>query len=333
MEFIRLFIAICTFAGFMSMSDAFCSCTYHHPQTKFCNSRFIGKIRVTDGSIVESVENSSAIIAGKARILTVYKGKYEDFEEGETIYLHTPATFGTCRREFEVGDQLVTGRPFQGGLFIDQCDFQEMEEFFSVDQFRAIRSHIRTRAYVRGCQDCFIKDQYDGSYIYENECRSKYEFPVSTSACVPTGINGRCQWVKFSKRMYKIPDEEAPSPITPSMVPSTTTTKLTTTSTSSPPTTKATTTVVSRQLTPVRDSIIQNSFERSLETEEEENSEETTENEEKDPISSPKAAVVGKQNFNVDIGTVAYHFVTVKPPKFSIVKYLMKVVWPRHRRR
>uniref|UniRef100_H2XVP2 NTR domain-containing protein n=2 Tax=Ciona intestinalis TaxID=7719 RepID=H2XVP2_CIOIN len=176
-----------------------CTCEFMQPQEKICHDDFVGIIEILAEDIRSNIFPG---VMARAKIVKVFKGKYQDFRPNDMIYIYSDP--GSCLLDVWSGKQIISGKTYNGGVKMDRCSFRELFDYFTPQQIEAIDSHIRSNAYDRGCSACKIKKQYDFSMSKDNECRDVYEFPVQTSACV-AGNDGTCGWVDVSQRRVQLP--------------------------------------------------------------------------------------------------------------------------------
>jgi len=168
--------------------SCFCNSTYL--QDVFCQAEFVGIVMVNRiGQTFYQEQATEDIVPHTSGVITkIYKGRYEDFREGETINLYTDV--GDCRQTTKIGAFLMSGMVFNGGLYVDACSFRSKLTYFSQSQLLTIQSHINTRSYVKGCQECTIVEKEE---VNENECTGGNERPARVSACFRDPNTGRCR--------------------------------------------------------------------------------------------------------------------------------------------
>jgi len=184
---------------FTKKSSAVCQCAVYHPQERFCNSNFIATVHIFASQVIHGIEYDDDRFNGltKAHVYKIMKGNYQDFNEGLAITLVTPNN--ECNTTLQPGYMLIAGYAIEPGVVVvDQCSV--VEKSLSTSQMNTIQHNIRNRAYLKGCEMCKIRKEYDYSYLKDNECRTNYEFPISTSACTIRPETGKCGWIRRSRK-------------------------------------------------------------------------------------------------------------------------------------
>lgn len=184
---------------FTKKSSALCQCAVYHPQERFCNSNFIATVHIFASQVNHGIDYNDERFSGltRAHVYKILKGNYQDFREGNAITLVTPNN--DCNTTLLAGYMLIAGFAIEPGVVVvDACSV--VEKSLSSSQMNTIQHNIRNRAYLKGCEMCKIRKEYDYSYLKDNECRTNYEFPISTSACMIRPETGKCGWVRRARR-------------------------------------------------------------------------------------------------------------------------------------
>jgi len=184
---------------FTKKSSALCQCAVYHPQERFCNSNFIATVHIFASQVNHGIDYDDERFLGltRAHVYKILKGNYQDFREGNAITLVTPNN--DCNTTLLAGYMLIAGFAIEPGVVVvDACSV--VEKSLSSSQMNTIQHNIRNRAYLKGCEMCKIRKEYDYSYLKDNECRTNYEFPISTSACMIRPETGKCGWVRRARR-------------------------------------------------------------------------------------------------------------------------------------
>lgn len=173
-----------------------CTCSPTHPQEAFCNSDIVIRARVVGKKLVKEGPYGTLIYTIKQ--MKMYRG----FTKMPHVqYIHTEASESLCGVKLEVNkyQYLLTGRIFDGKVYIGLCNFVERWDQLTISQRKGLnyRYHLGCNCKIKTCYypPCFVSSK--------NECvwtdmAASFGYPGHQSkhyACIRQK-GGSCSWYR-----------------------------------------------------------------------------------------------------------------------------------------